>query len=139
MVWGAISIHGTSRLCIVEGTMNAKKYIEVLSTRLKPQIHEWFGGSQCIFQQDSAPCHTTKKVHDWMKNNGVKLLPWPDNSPDMNPIESLWDVLKDEIHEVPITNKIQRQRWSNKVLTSSSFSFHEPMSTKHVFTVLKCY
>ena len=42
MVWGAISIHGTNRLFIVQGTMNAKKYIEELSSRLKPQIHERF-------------------------------------------------------------------------------------------------
>ena len=41
MVWGAISIGDTSRLFIVQGTMNAKKYIKVLSSCLKPQIHEW--------------------------------------------------------------------------------------------------
>ena len=82
MVWGTNSIHGTRRLFIVEGTMNAKKYIEVLSSRLKPQIHEWFGGNPCVFQQDSAPCHTAKKAHEWMKKNHSTLLPWPGNSPD---------------------------------------------------------
>ena len=40
-VWGAISIHGTSRLHIVSGTMNAQKYISVLQTRLVPQIKDW--------------------------------------------------------------------------------------------------
>ena len=39
MVWGDNSIHGTSRLLIVQGTKNAKKYIDVLRSRLKPQIH----------------------------------------------------------------------------------------------------
>ena len=42
-----------------------------------------------------------------MKKNHSTLLPWPGNSPDMNPIKSLWDILKDEIREVPITNKTQ--------------------------------
>ena len=42
-----------------------------------------------------------------MKKNHFKSLPWPGNSPAMNPIKSLWDVLKDEIHKVPITNKTQ--------------------------------
>ena len=96
MVWGANSIHGTSSLFIVQGrpTMNAKKYIEVLSSRLKPQIHERFGGNPCIFQQDSAACHSAKKLHEWMKKNHFKLLPRSGNSPAMNPIESLWDDLK---------------------------------------------
>ena len=56
----------------------------------------------------STPCHTGDKVHNWMKKNYLKLLPWPDNSPDMNPTESLLDVLKDEIHKVSTTNKTQR-------------------------------
>ena len=42
-----------------------------------------------------------------MKKNHLKLLPWLGNSPDMNSIESLWNVLKDKIHEVYVTNKTQ--------------------------------
>lgn len=105
MVWGAISWHGTSRLHIVDGTMNQDKYIKVLETRLLPQTREWFREMPWIFQQDSAPCHTAKRVKTWCRQNGVRVLPWAGNSPDMNPIENLWDVLKNEIHEVPITNK----------------------------------
>ena len=41
MIWGAISVHGTSRLHIVSGTMNAQKYISVLRIRLLPQIKDW--------------------------------------------------------------------------------------------------
>ena len=105
MVWGAISVHGTSRLHIVEGNMNQVKYIEVLKGRLLPQIREWYGQESWIFQQDSAPCHTGKSVKAWFAQNGVQVLPWPGNSPDMNPIETLWAVLKNEIHTEPITTK----------------------------------
>lgn len=107
MVWGAISVYGTSRLHIVDGTMNQDKYIMVLKTRLLPQIREWYGKRSWIFQQDSAPCHTAKRVKTWCRQNNVQLLSWAGNSPDMNPIEGLWDELKDEIHQVPITNKTQ--------------------------------
>lgn len=105
MVWGAISVHGTSRLKIVDGMMNQYKYIEVLENQLLPQTREWFGDTPWIFQQDSAPCHTARYVKTWCEQNGVELLSWPGNSPDMNPIESLWCTLKNEIHEVPITTK----------------------------------
>ena len=44
--------------------LNGKKYIKVLSSRLKPQIHESFRGNPCILQQDSAPCHIANEVYD---------------------------------------------------------------------------
>ena len=95
----------TSRLHIVDGTMNQDKYIKVLETRLLPQIREWYGERSWVFQQESAPCRTAKRVKTWCRQNHVQLLSWAGNSLDMNPIESLWDELKDEIHQVPVTNK----------------------------------
>ncbi|KAK6187514.1 hypothetical protein SNE40_005520 [Patella caerulea] len=109
MVWGAISVKGPSRLYIVEGTMDSIKYVDMLEHRLVPQIKDWYGediAQQCIFQQDSAPCHVAKRSKAWFQKNKIKVLDWPGNSPDMSPIETLWDTLKDEIHNVPITNKV---------------------------------
>jgi hypothetical protein len=105
MVWGAISVHGPSRLYIVEGIMYSHQYVNMLDRRLKPQIREWFpDGQDWIFLQDSAPCHVSKSG---FANNEVELLEWPGNSPDTNPIENVWKVLKNEIHEQPITNRVE--------------------------------
>ena len=41
----------------------------------------------------------------WFWDNKIRVLKWPGSSPDMNPIESLWNILKDEIHAEPITTK----------------------------------
>ena len=49
----AISVYGTSRLHIVERTMNQVKYIQVLEGRLMRQVREWFPGNDSIFQQDA--------------------------------------------------------------------------------------
>ncbi len=52
------------------------------------------------FQQDNAPCHKAQIISDWFleHNNEFTLLKWPPHSPDLNPIEHLWDVVEREIH-----------------------------------------
>ena len=55
--------------------------------------------------QDGAPCHKGKTVMKFLEEKGVELLPWPGNSPDCNPIENLWAILKNKMKKFNITNK----------------------------------
>ncbi len=52
------------------------------------------------FQQDNAPCHKAQIISDWFleHDNEFTLLKWSPQSPDLNPIEHLWDVVKWQIH-----------------------------------------
>lgn len=108
MIWSVICGKGTGRLYVVQGTMKQDQYKDVLQNRLLPQIREWFpNGESYIFMQDGAPCHTARSVKQFLQDKNVPLLPWPGNSPDMNPIENVWKMVKKEVAKDIVTNRCQ--------------------------------
>jgi len=52
-----------------------------------------------IFMHDGTPCHRAKIVTDFLKMKNVKMLEWPGNSPDLNPIENFWTELQNRVPE----------------------------------------
>lgn len=106
MVWGCMSAHGVGRLHIVDGIVNANKYIDILENHLLPSISELERNNQeYIFQQDGAPCHTAKVVKAWFTEKNISVLDWPSSSPDLSPIETLWGIMKKNLAKNPATTK----------------------------------
>jgi hypothetical protein len=52
------------------------------------------------FMQDNAPAHSSKYTKTWLQTHGITVIKWPPNSPDLNPIEIVWNWIKQWIQEV---------------------------------------
>ena len=107
MFWGSFSYHGIGSLLPIEGMMNAEKYIQVLEEKVVRDLVKAFPDGSGVYQQDSAPCHTAKKVMAYMKKMKITVLDWPGNSPDLNPIENLWSIMKLRLRNEDCTTKIK--------------------------------
>lgn len=107
MIWGCMSRKAVGRIQVLDGIVNASRYMkEVLEPKMLPSAHDLFGeGGDFIFQQDGAPCHTARVCMKWFDQHQVKLLTWPGNSPDLNPIENLWSRLKKLVSAKRPSNK----------------------------------
>jgi len=97
MVWGAIWYDGKSELVFIENRLNGEKYNGILEKGLLPLFSVKLDKNQVLFQEDGAPCHTSRVSQRWKNDHGIKCLEWVAQSPDLNPIEHVWEHLDRKI------------------------------------------
>lgn len=105
-LWGCFCAKGIGAGRIFLGELNSQLYRDILEHNLKPSYQRFFPRGLWRFQQDNASPHYTAEVNTWMHNHGVHIMEFPPRSPDLNPIENIWHVLKYRVeHRNPRTGE----------------------------------
>jgi hypothetical protein len=93
-MWGCFSWNGLGHLVIVHGNVNTEGYKESLTCCILSTVEDQFGDDDFLYQHDSAPCHKAWSVREWFVDNKVPDMDCPAQSPDLKPIEHLWNELE---------------------------------------------
>ena len=140
MVWACMTANGPGRLCITYERINSEIYQEILEYFMIPSSED-LCDDDFIFQHDLASCHRSVSTQNWLRQHQINVLPWPANSPDLNPIENLWGIMKKRLQNIAPKNKVDLISSIKSIWSCLDRKHCEPLVTSlpnRVRAVIKC-
>lgn len=127
-VWGCMTLGGFEVYCLFEDNLNSDRYVEILFEHLVPIYTDHF-----IFQQDNSPIHKSNKVKDFLSRSNIKTLKFPANSPDLNPIENVWHLIKHYMSQITdLTNENFKEKIIECCKKVDYSSIYNTISNMHI-------
>jgi transposase len=114
--WGGFCARGKTSLFCFREIMNGPFYVDILRKHL-PEIKRMLKRNW-RFQQDNDPKHTSRVAKEFLNKNFPEVIDWPSNSPDLNPIENLWNIVKGNVEKRQPKNlteleRFMKEEWDN--------------------------
>ncbi len=105
-IWGCMTAKGTGCSHLYEGSLNSADYIEILKNAAMPSRDLLLDDPQVmLFQQDNAPIHKARSVHEFFNESEFQVIPRPPYPPDLNPVGFLWNVIDQKLRKSHICNQ----------------------------------
>ena len=101
---------GIGKIYFLKRSLDTPVYQDVLNHFLISYIEDKFGNNEFIFQHDFVPLDSVKSTEEWFKRKTILVFNWPANSPDANPIEHLWGILKGRLRKYYPSN-LEELKW----------------------------
>ncbi|KAK3562823.1 hypothetical protein QTP86_010397 [Hemibagrus guttatus] len=119
MLWAMFCWETLGPAIHVYVTLTRTTYLSIVADHVHPFMETLFPDVCGLFQQDNAPCHKAKMLQEWFDehNNEFEVLTCPPNSPDLNPIQHLWDVLDKQVRSMKAAPR-NLQDFKDLLLTS---------------------
>lgn len=116
-LWGCFNSRGFGRLVVFTGILTAERMVKIYEKGLLPSTDSWFGreNRNWVLQEDNDPKHRSRVCSEWKAEKNIDVMEWPASSPDANPIENVWAIMKAKLKGKQLTRIDQLRRCLKRI------------------------
>lgn len=129
-VYGAFCSKGFGKLTVFTGILNKERMCQLYKSTLLPTAKKYYGNdnSKWLLLEDNDPKHKSGLCNAWKDKNGIEQMNWPPQSPDCNPIENVWALLKARLKGKSFRSLKDLTRFLHRQWNSFSHSYAQNLS-----------